>query len=129
MDTLCALLFGLAVLLVAMTGLTATLGAEKLRDGFARAAAGATIAALTLRYASALAANTFKALLGPLRDGAGMSVSPVFLGLFVLGHVGLACAWAYARFGPATVVENIERSRGRGRDRVMPALQAEVPNE
>lgn len=130
MQAIAALLFGLAVILVALTGLTAMLGAEKLRDGLARAAAGATVAALFLPYAARVLAGALDEL------GAGASAftsggidHSAFASLFVVGHLGLAGAWVYARVGPPAFAENIARSRGRGRERVMPALEPEARDE
>lgn len=129
MDAVAALLFGLAVLLVGMTGLSAMFGADKARDALARAAAGATIAALFLPYAGRVLAGAVGELdpLAMVSFGAGGDSG--LLGLVVAGHVGLAGAWAYAQLGPPAFIENIERARGRGRERVMPALEREVPDE
>ena len=129
METLASLLFGLAVLLVAMTGLTAMFGADKARDALARAAAGVTVAALFLPYAGRALARAVGELgsMGPVSLGVGGDGG--LLGLVVAGHVGLAGAWVYAQVGPPAFIENIGRARGRGRERVMPALQAEVRDE
>jgi len=126
MDAVAALLFGLAVLLVGMTGLSAMFGADKARDALARAAAGATVAALFLPYAGRVLAGAVGEL-GPVSFGAGGDGG--LLGLVIAGHVGLAGAWAYAQLGPPAFIENIERARGRGRERVMPALEPEVRDE
>ncbi len=129
METVASLLFGLAVLLVAMTGLTAMFGADKARDALARAAAGVTVAALFLPYAGHVLAGALGevASMASVLFGAGGDGG--LFGLVVAGHVGFAGAWVYAQVGPLAFIENIERARGRGRERVMPALQAEVRDE
>lgn len=129
MNALSSLLLGLAVLLVAMTGLTAMFGADKARDALASAAAGVTVAALFLPYAGRVFAGAVGELGAMARVSFGAGGDRGLLGLVVAGHAGLAEAWAYAQFGPPTFIENIERARGRGRERVMPALEAEVGHE
>lgn len=129
METVASVLFGLAVLLVAMTGVTAMFGADKARDALARAAAGVTVAALFLPYAGRVIASAFAELGSMASVSFGAGGDGGLLGLVVAGHVGLAGAWVYAQVGPPAFIENIERARGRGRERVMPALQAEVRDE
>lgn len=129
MDALASLLFGLAVLLVAMTGLTAMFGADKARDALARAAAGVTVAALFLPYAGRVLTGAVGDLgsVGTVSFGTGGDSG--LIALAVVGHAALAAAWAYAQLGPPAFFENIERARGRGRERVMPALESEVRDE
>jgi hypothetical protein len=129
MNALASLLFGLAVLLVAMTGLTAMFGADKARDALARAAAGVTVAALFLPYAGRVLTGAVGDLGSLVSVSFGTGGDSGLLGLVVAGHAGLGGAWAYAQFGPPAFIENIERARGRGRERVMPALESEVRDE
>lgn len=129
MNTLASLLFGLAVLLVALIGLTATFGADKARDALARAAAGVTVAALFLPYAGRVLMRAVGDLGSVATVSFGTGGDGGLLALAVAGHAGLAGAWAYAQFGPPAFIENIERARGRGRERVMPALDSEVRDE
>ncbi len=129
MDALASLLFGLAVLLVAMTGLTAMFGAEKARDALARAAAGVTVAALFLPYAGRLLTGAVGDLGSVATVSFGAGGDSGLMAIAVAGHAGLAGAWAYAQLGPPAFIENIERARGRGRERVMPALESEVRDE
>lgn len=129
MNALASLLFGLAVLLVALIGLTATFGADKARDALARAAAGVTVAALFLPYAGRVLTGAVGDLGSVATFSLGTGGDGGLMALAIAGHAGLAGAWAYARLGPPTFVENIERARGRGRERVMPALDSEVRDE
>jgi hypothetical protein len=129
MDALASLLFGLAVLLVAVMGLAAMFGADKARDALARAAAGATVAALFLPYAGRVLAGAVGELGSMVTVSFGAGGDSGLIALVVAGHASLAGAWAYARLGPPAFIENIERARGRGRERVMPALESEVRDE
>jgi hypothetical protein len=97
MNALASLLFGLAVLLVAMTGLTAMFGADKARDALARAAAGVTVAALFLPYA------------GRVLTGAVGELGSLVSGLLRHGRRQRA---SRARLSPATPV-SAERGRTR----------------
>lgn len=129
MTAAASLLFGLAVLLVAMTGLTAIFGADKARDALARAAAGVTVAALFLPYAGRVLTGAVGDLGSVATDSYGTGSYSGLMALAVAGHAGLAGAWAYAQLGPPAFIENIERARGRGRERVMPALESDVRDE
>ena len=129
MNVLASLLFGLALLLVAMTGVTAMFGADKARDALAHAAAGVTVAALFLPYAGRVLAGAVGELGSMATVSSDAGGDSGLVALVVAGHAGLAGAWAYAQFGPPAFIENIERARGRGRERVMPALESEVRDE
>jgi hypothetical protein len=129
-SAIASLCFGFAVVLVAMTGIAATLGAQKLRDGLGHCAAYATIAGMCVVYATPIVHGAIDYFYISYDTSSIRSIRmSAFTCAFVFGHVGFAAAWIYTRFGPLPVITNIERARGRGRERVMPALEPELRDD
>ncbi|CAG1773026.1 hypothetical protein BAC2_03422 [uncultured bacterium] len=113
-----ALCAGVGVVAIALCGFAVTLGLDRLRDSFARVAAAAIALTILIPYVARLLHRISCAAAIPVLPDLG-----VWTALFLLGHAGLLLAWLTTRLGPPGFIENIERGRGRSRERVTPALE------
>ena len=108
---------GVAVIAIALVGFAAMVGADRIRDGLARVAVVGIATTIFIPYVARVFART--EIGGFQLVGNNLEIWPAV----IVGYVGLLLAWVESRIGPPEFVANIERGRGRGRERVTPALE------